>query len=196
MIELGWRRLSATGEQPPYFVSGPDEEIDAFVARGRRLVKGAHAFILRGERCVHRRDLFDEWAAALQFPSYFGYNWDAFEEMVHDLRWLPARAYFLFLTRTDQVLAHDGHAFRILTSILAGVSQDGVRMVLGGVGEVQGPASVHIVYQANEERSGVAALRLEEARAGAVPALLREDPMPEINVLENGSGGPPGAGKR
>ena len=34
---------------------------------------------------------------ALSFPSYQGHNWDAFEESLNDLSWLPAEKYVLLL---------------------------------------------------------------------------------------------------
>jgi hypothetical protein len=34
--------------------------------------------------------LLDELYKALLFPEYFGDNWDAFEECIRDLSWLPA----------------------------------------------------------------------------------------------------------
>ena len=34
-------------------------------------------------------------ASALRFPSYFGYNWDAFEECLNDLSWLKERGVVL-----------------------------------------------------------------------------------------------------
>jgi len=42
---------------------------------------------LRGQKCTRKNNFFDEFAAALQFPYYFGQNWDAFDECINDLSW-------------------------------------------------------------------------------------------------------------
>jgi hypothetical protein len=31
----------------------------------------------------------------LRFPSYFGHNWDAFEESLNDMSWAPAPGYLV-----------------------------------------------------------------------------------------------------
>ncbi|UYN83847.1 MAG: barstar family protein [Microcella sp.] len=41
--------------------------------------------VIRGSRCRTVQDLFNEFSAALQFPLYFGHNWDAFDECMRDL---------------------------------------------------------------------------------------------------------------
>jgi hypothetical protein len=60
--------------------------------------------LLRGHKARTKAALFDEFAAALQFPCYFGENWDAFDECLTDLAWLPGNAYTLVIVRSIQLL--------------------------------------------------------------------------------------------
>jgi hypothetical protein len=41
--------------------------------------------------------LFDEFASQLNFPDYFGRNWDAFSEVLADLGWLKGSAYAIVI---------------------------------------------------------------------------------------------------
>lgn len=43
------------------------------------------------------KDLFAVVATAMQFPDYFGNNWDALDECLGDMDWLPADGYLLVL---------------------------------------------------------------------------------------------------
>ena len=43
---------------------------------------------VRGRKMRTVGRLFDEMAAALQFPHYFGENWPAFDECLADIDWL------------------------------------------------------------------------------------------------------------
>jgi len=62
---------------------------------------------VRGKKCPTTADLFDEFAAAWQFPCYFGENWDALEECLTDLEWLPAAAYLLLISQAAHVLERE-----------------------------------------------------------------------------------------
>lgn len=37
-----------------------------------------------------KKDLLELLGTSLNFPSYYGVNWDAFEECIRDFSWLPA----------------------------------------------------------------------------------------------------------
>lgn len=43
------------------------------------------------------QELFSVVAAAMQFPDYFGNNWDALDECLGDMDWLPSDGYLLVL---------------------------------------------------------------------------------------------------
>ena len=63
--------------------------------------------VVRGNKMRRLADLYDEFAAALQFPDYFGGNWDALDECLTDLDWLPAAGYVLFVSNAVEVLREE-----------------------------------------------------------------------------------------
>jgi Barstar (barnase inhibitor) len=61
---------------------------------------------VRGRKMRGYQGLFDEFAAAWQFPWYFGENSSAFDECLADLSWLPAPAGYALVFRCPaEVLA-------------------------------------------------------------------------------------------
>lgn len=68
-------------------------------------LRGVSVRKLRGERMRTQDDLFHEAVAALQFPNYFGWNKDAFDECISDLEWIPpGSGYVLVITSPEEVL--------------------------------------------------------------------------------------------
>jgi hypothetical protein len=64
--------------------------------------------VVRGRKMRTLGGLLDEFAAALQFPLYFGENEDAFDECIAGLESLPAgEGYVVTITEPDQVLAEE-----------------------------------------------------------------------------------------
>ncbi len=63
--------------------------------------------LLRGSKMKTIKDLFDEFASALQFPSYFGENWNALDECINDLSWLPGDNYIIGINDIKDVLISD-----------------------------------------------------------------------------------------
>jgi hypothetical protein len=66
---------------------------------------------VRGRKMRTVSGLFDEAAAALQFPYYFGENWSAFDECLADMTWLPMNAgIVLTVVHPGEVLADAAHS--------------------------------------------------------------------------------------
>lgn len=67
-------------------------------------------FVVRtidGRRARTKGGLLSELARALEFPAGSGRNWDAVEELLADLDWLPAKGYLIIVTDADELLAED-----------------------------------------------------------------------------------------
>lgn len=103
---------------------------------------GWHGVVLSGRNVLDKAELLTAVGEALQFPSYYGHNWDALEEMLRDLSWLPAAGYVIFLEDFEGVAAHNGAVWRLLLEIWAETTAvwwaDGVPMfvlIRGEAGE-------------------------------------------------------------
>lgn len=77
---------------------------------------------VRGSRMRTASAALDEFSAALQFPSYFGGNKDAFDECMDDLdAWLPTERGFVIVIREfDETLADAGGDREWLFGVLSG----------------------------------------------------------------------------
>jgi RNAse (barnase) inhibitor barstar len=89
--------------------------------RAESLVRPPTEFVLRiiqGAKCRTTDSLLTECARALDFPDYFGHNWDALEECLIDLEWLPAKGYVLLITDAGGVLPDDEEEYETFLEIL------------------------------------------------------------------------------
>lgn len=105
---------------------GTEDEIDAFV-QAAPAEPAVAVRIVRGLNCPTKVDLFHEWAAALQFPSYFGKNWDAFEECLADRSWIQGDTHVVVQTSTNRLLSEDKKERTMLLRILKGVAEESER---------------------------------------------------------------------
>jgi hypothetical protein len=55
---------------------------------------------------------------AFAFPSYYGQNWDAFEEMINDLGWIRAAGYALLYDHVYRFAANQQDAWQVALTIL------------------------------------------------------------------------------
>lgn len=139
--------------------------------RPESMVKIPRGFVLRvmrGGKCRKTPALFAEMANVLAFPDYFGHNWDALEECLADLEWLPGKGYVLLFTSADQILADDDDEFATLLEVL---SDAGEAWASGQAGEDgKRPTPFHTLFAVSErEKSKLTHRGLAQVAASSAP---------------------------
>ena len=71
-----------------------------------------------GSECINRPALHAAVAAALQFPAYYGHNWDAMDECITDLEWLPATRYLIHIDGIEDLLPNESDGFTQFLGVL------------------------------------------------------------------------------
>jgi hypothetical protein len=97
---------------------------------------------VRGHKMRRVDPLFDELAAAFQFPYYFGENWAALADCLGDLEWLNASRVVLIISRFSEVLVEEPIEMPAFTRAVGGAierlnksrnsSNEPFRIVLSG----------------------------------------------------------------
>ena len=101
------RRKNLLATQPPHIhllVADIGEGCDELRKLERQKEKKMLVRVIRGSRCRTEMGLFDEFAAALQFPLYFGMNFDALADSLRDLRHFHAEGLVIALAEANQIL--------------------------------------------------------------------------------------------
>ncbi|NMG63872.1 barnase inhibitor [Azoarcus indigens] len=80
---------------------------------------GLSAFTVDLEGCVDKPGLLARLAGTLDFPDWFGHNWDALADCLGDLSWLAAEGYLIVLSRSRQLRSADPSSWETLLEILA-----------------------------------------------------------------------------
>ncbi|MEO8319141.1 MAG: barstar family protein [Bradyrhizobium sp.] len=88
-----------------------------FIFGGENMSGGAVVYATLPARIANKQDLLAELQKQLRFPDYFGGNWDALEECLQDLSWLPVGR--VVLTHADVPLVHDVADAKTYLAILA-----------------------------------------------------------------------------
>jgi hypothetical protein len=78
----------------------------------------ARVFFIDGNFISNKEQFLKNIADTLQFPSYFGYNWDAFEECMTDLDWLHAEKFCLAYESPEKFALSDPGQWEIAWDIL------------------------------------------------------------------------------
>jgi RNAse (barnase) inhibitor barstar len=95
LVRVDWSCVHFAREEP-----SETELID----RGLALV------LIEGDRVGDAGELMDALAVGFSFPDYFGRNWDAVDECLRDLSWLPAEGYVLVVRDADDLWRREPRA--------------------------------------------------------------------------------------
>ena len=104
-------------EKPPgiYRISSrnrPDALLEAVADHGWQ------GFYINGAHIVDKASFINQFASALSFPDYHGKNWDAFEDCITDMAWLPAKGYVLVYDNIRQFARGNSKDWQTACSIL------------------------------------------------------------------------------
>lgn len=66
---------------------------------------------------------FERLATALEFPDWFGHNWDALADCLGDLSWLPADGYLILLENCDGLRTRHGEDFVTALQVFAAAAE-------------------------------------------------------------------------
>jgi Barstar (barnase inhibitor) len=69
--------------------------------------KGTKVFAFDGDRIVDSTSLFQEFATVMQFPEYFGHNWDALKDCLTELDGHEVDRYIITIDKLDRFIAND-----------------------------------------------------------------------------------------
>jgi len=134
----------------------------------QRALPDAIVRVLRGKKMTTVTGLYNESAAALQFPDYFGENWAAFDECLHDLEWLPGKAHVLIVADAHSLLVEAyTEGLATLLEIITSVCEERNAPVEG---EWARPAiPFHVVFQMPPDETASVLARFRSAGAELAP---------------------------
>jgi RNAse (barnase) inhibitor barstar len=122
MSATAWTKSTA-----PWFhllTSTPSDTCDWLWAIAEDSKHKIAARLIRGRKSSTPGHFFDEAAAALQFPYYFGENWDALHDCLADLSWLGADGLVLCLSDAEQLMAKSPADLKKLADVLQSAAKD------------------------------------------------------------------------
>jgi len=97
--------------------TAPVPEFEAQLVKAR-VLPDTRLLVLDGATLPDGPALFRSLAAGLRFPGYFGSNWNALDECLHDLEWLTDGAILLAVRNAQRLLEAEPEGLGTFLSIL------------------------------------------------------------------------------
>ena len=91
--------------------------------------------------------VFAEFAVALKFPDYFGFNGAAFDECLNDLSWLNPNGICIVILVAEQLLADESNEIGWLLQLLDNSCKEWSMAVKEGEAWDRPPIPFHVLFQ-------------------------------------------------
>jgi hypothetical protein len=132
---------------------------------------------LRGKKMTKLSSLYDEFAAALQFPYYFNENWNSFDECITDLEWMPGDVYLLVIMDAKNVLIEESDdQLEALTNLLDEASSEWSQPVETSEAWDRAAVAFHVIFQCDEPDKQEVVSRLETVGASFQEMCITGEP--------------------
>jgi len=118
-VSSSLQQLLRDKDKAGVFVTGPDTRVIAEAASSA----GLALWRLDIGHVHDKQGFIGLVAKALDFPEWFGGNWDAFEDCLGDLSWHPAPGYVLLLEHGKHFGAGHKQEFVTALEVLDGVAE-------------------------------------------------------------------------
>jgi RNAse (barnase) inhibitor barstar len=130
----------------------------------------AAVYELRGIEMRSQSTLFDEFQVALEFPDYFGHNWDALSECITDMGWAQVGAGIVLVIDDCDVVLSQGSATDLdrLVRLLSRASSEWGQEIAEGEWWDRPPVAFHVLLACDDSK--VEIVRERWSSAGAVIA--------------------------
>ena len=92
--------------------------------RAETAPRGFAAKVIDGRRARSKSALIEELVRVFQCPEGTGRNWDAVEECLADLEWLPAKGYVLVIEHAEELLVESADDYHTFVELLNDVAEE------------------------------------------------------------------------
>lgn len=157
-METIYQRLVTPGAPSIHVVEMTQEVFHTWQSHFRTAVPQAVIYVLQGKKLSTRDTFFEHFAAAFQFPHYFGNNWDAFNDCIHDL-YRSGKPHVMLVSGAARLLIDSAHDdLRHLLEILQSHHQEWSESAAATTGN---ESTFHVVLQENHQEFTILTDRLE-----------------------------------
>jgi RNAse (barnase) inhibitor barstar len=106
---------------------------------------------VRGEKAVTSAGFFDELGAALQFPYYFGENWDAVWDCINDVSWLRGPNLLVVFDSAHLLLRDSEDDFQQLMRLLPQVRDRWHEVSVADAAGGRRPLAFHALFSCDSQ---------------------------------------------